>query len=180
MKPDDDEESWAFMKFLGREVSHTENTTGMELGYVGIGLMFFGLCLTWYSTQNYILGGSGEVEATFVTIFFIGVSILFSFSETEANKKLAVGLWFGFCLASIDASRLWWGLTGVGIQALAFAMFIIAERKASLREEDDIGSRLYKWSWNRAQERADKVWKVFMRRITGKRSPSDTDDSGEP
>ena len=167
MKPDDDE-SWAFMMFLGREGGRPENTRGKALAGVSVVLLFFGMGLAFYGSR--LWGGiANETAATLFGLIIFGAFISFTIADTEPTRKLAAAVMLAFWLGAINPTRLWWGLAGAGVLALAFAIGIIAERRTPQQDaEDDIGFRLQRWSWARAQERADNAWKVFLQRITGK------------
>ena len=101
--------------------------------YVGIGLLLIGMSLALYGSRTW--GGLHDHGmATLSTIVVLGAFISFVIAETEPTKRLAAGVMIGFWLGLIDESRLWWGLTGAGLQTIAFTCLVIAERKALLQE----------------------------------------------
>ena len=167
MKPDDDE-SWAFMSFLLREGGRPENTQGTVLAGISVVLLFLGTGLAFYGSRFW--GGIGdETVGTLSCLFIFGAFVTYAIADTEPTRKMAAAVMLAFWLGALEPRHLWWAVAGVAVQAVAFTLGIIAERRTPLQKaEADIGFRLQRWSWARAQERADNAWKLFMQRITGK------------
>jgi hypothetical protein len=166
MKPPDETESTEFMHFLISEpVRPNALRTSGALAYTSIALMFVGVSLSFYVSRMW--GGMQNELAEFFAVVLLCSAGAFICSSNETTKKFAAGVMLGFWIGCIESDRLWWGLAGVVVQALACYLEHLAEKFAPKEKDgqENFEERLFQWNWKRAHEGAENVATKARKRI---------------